>query len=53
MTVLVEGPRNTGKTAIAAQLAKNSEFPFIKICSPEAMVGFNESAKVLKIKEVK
>ena len=42
----------TGKTAVAATLAKQSGFPFIKICSPEDMVGFTESAKCLKIKKV-
>lgn len=41
-----------GKTALAATLAKESGFPFIKICSPEDMVGFTESAKCLRIKKV-
>jgi vesicle-fusing ATPase len=50
--VLLEGPPNAGKTALAAQLAKNSDFPFIKICSPEDMVGFSESAKCLQIRKV-
>jgi vesicle-fusing ATPase len=52
VTVLVEGPPNSGKTAIAAQLAKNSDFPFVKICTPEDMVGFSESAKCLQIRKV-
>ncbi|XP_046439746.1 vesicle-fusing ATPase 1-like isoform X2 [Daphnia pulex] len=51
VSVLVEGPPNAGKTALAAQLAKNSDFPFIKICSPDDMVGFSESAKVLQIRK--
>ncbi|XP_046636023.1 vesicle-fusing ATPase 1-like [Daphnia pulicaria] len=51
VSVLLEGPPNAGKTALAAQLAKNSEFPFIKICSPNDMVGFSESAKVLQIRK--
>jgi vesicle-fusing ATPase len=49
----LEGPPNAGKTALAAQLAKNSDFPFIKICSPNDMIGFSESAKVLQIRKVK
>ena len=53
VSVLVEGPPNSGKTALAAQLAKNSDFPFIKICSPDDMVGFSESAKCLQIRKVK
>ncbi|EFX71294.1 hypothetical protein DAPPUDRAFT_60285 [Daphnia pulex] len=51
VSVLVEGPPNSGKTALAAQLAKNSDFPFIKICSPDDMVGFSESAKCLQIRK--
>jgi vesicle-fusing ATPase len=53
VSVLLEGPPNAGKTALAAQLAKNSDFPFIKICSPDDMIGFSESAKVLQIRKVK
>ncbi|CAG7725770.1 unnamed protein product, partial [Allacma fusca] len=52
VSVLLEGPPNGGKTALAAQLAKNSDFPFIKVCSPEDMVGFSESAKCLQIRKV-
>ncbi len=53
VSVLLEGPPNAGKTALAAQLAKNSNFPLIKICSPYDMIGFSESAKVLEIRKVK
>jgi vesicle-fusing ATPase len=52
VSVLLEGPPNSGKTALAAQLAKNSDFPFVKVCSPEEMVGFTESAKCLHIRKV-
>lgn len=52
VSVLLEGPPNAGKTALAAQLAKNSDFPFIKVCSPEEMVGFTETAKCLHIRKV-
>ncbi|KAK6634783.1 hypothetical protein RUM44_000030 [Polyplax serrata] len=52
VTVLLEGPPNSGKTALAGQLAKMSNFPFIKVCSPEDMVGFNESAKCLLIRKI-
>jgi vesicle-fusing ATPase len=54
VSVMLEGPPNAGKTAsLAAQLAKNSNFPFIKICRPKDMVGLSESAKCLKIEKVK
>ncbi|KAL0276829.1 UNVERIFIED_CONTAM: hypothetical protein PYX00_004310 [Menopon gallinae] len=52
VSVLLEGPPNSGKTALAAQLAKMSNFPFIKVCSPEEMVGFSESAKCLQIRKI-
>jgi vesicle-fusing ATPase len=48
----LEGAPNAGKTALAAQLAKLSGFPFVKICSPEDMVGFTESAKCLQIRKI-
>ncbi|KYN05689.1 Vesicle-fusing ATPase 1 [Cyphomyrmex costatus] len=52
VSVLLEGPPNSGKTALAAQIAKNSDFPFVKVCTPEDMVGFIESAKCLSIRKV-
>ncbi|CAH0556073.1 unnamed protein product, partial [Brassicogethes aeneus] len=52
VSILLEGPPNAGKTALAAQLAKNSDFPFVKVCSPEEMVGYTETAKCLHIRKV-
>ena len=52
VSILIEGAPNAGKTALAAQLAKDSGFPFVKICSPDDMVGFTESAKCLQIKKI-
>ncbi|XP_066599259.1 vesicle-fusing ATPase 1-like [Prorops nasuta] len=52
VSVLLEGPPNSGKTALAAQIAKNSDFPFVKICTPEDMVGFTETAKCLSIRKI-
>ena len=52
VSFLIEGAPNSGKTALAAQLAKNSDFPFIKICTPEDLVGFTESAKCMHIRKV-
>ncbi|KAG1671427.1 Vesicle-fusing ATPase 1 [Nymphon striatum] len=46
------GSPNSGKTALAAMLAKKSEFPFVKICSPEDMIGYTESAKCMAIKKL-
>lgn len=52
VSVLITGPPNAGKTALAAQIAKNSDFPFVKVCTPEDMVGFSENAKCLSIRKV-
>ncbi|XP_052813380.1 vesicle-fusing ATPase-like isoform X2 [Mya arenaria] len=52
VTVCLEGPAGSGKTALAAQIAKNSDFPFVKVCSPENMVGFHEAAKCQLIKKM-
>lgn len=46
VTLLLEGAPNTGKTALAAKLALSSGFPFVKLCSPDDMVGYTETAKV-------
>lgn len=40
------GPPGAGKTALAATIAMASDFPFIKLISPEAMVGFDEGQKI-------
>src|SRR5205807_10410793 len=52
VSVLMHGPPGSGKTALAASIAKASEFPFIKLVSPESMVGFNEMSKVSYLSKV-
>lgn len=51
-SVLLHGPPASGKTALAARIAIDSEYPFIKLISPEDMVGFTEFAKVQHISKV-
>uniref|UniRef100_A0A8C7RW08 Vesicle-fusing ATPase n=1 Tax=Oncorhynchus mykiss TaxID=8022 RepID=A0A8C7RW08_ONCMY len=46
VSVLLEGPPNSGKTALAAKISEESQFPFIKICSPDKMIGHSEIAKL-------
>lgn len=46
------GPPHSGKTALAAKISEESNFPFIKICSPDKMIGFSETAKCQAIKKV-
>lgn len=46
------GPPGSGKTALAATIAMASGFPFIKLVSPENMVGFGEAQKVAYLNKV-
>ncbi|KAL9931161.1 hypothetical protein V8E36_009979 [Tilletia maclaganii] len=52
VTALLHGPPSSGKTALAATIATASGFPFIKLISPENMVGMNEAAKIAYINKV-
>ncbi|KAM9745490.1 vesicle-fusing ATPase isoform 3-T3 [Menidia menidia] len=52
VAVLLEGPPHSGKTALAAKIAEDSQFPFIKICSPDKMIGSSEISKCQAIKKV-
>ncbi|GAB1296941.1 Vesicle-fusing ATPase [Apodemus speciosus] len=51
VSVLLEGSPHSGKTALAAKIAEESNFPFIKICSPDKMIGFSETAKCQAMKK--
>lgn len=46
LSVALHGPRGSGKTALAAKMAMDSGFPFIKLISPEDMIGFSAMQKV-------
>jgi vesicle-fusing ATPase len=52
VSVLLSGPIGSGKTALAATLGKNSDFPFIRLLSPDNLVGYSEAAKCAKITKV-
>lgn len=52
LTALLEGPAGTGKTALAASMGIDSDFPFVKIVSAENLVGYSEAAKCQAIAKV-
>lgn len=52
LSVLVHGPRGAGKTAIAARIALDSKFPFIKLVRPVDMIGMNEIQKIQYLQKV-
>ena len=52
VSILLHGPPGSGKTALGASIAQASEFPFIKLISPDNMVGFSEAQKVSTITKV-
>jgi len=52
LSMLLTGAAGTGKTALAVEIARLSEFPFIKLISPDTMVGYSETAKVNAINKV-
>lgn len=52
LNTIVYGPRASGKTALAAKLAVDSGFPFIKLISPQAFVGYSEIAKINQLEKI-
>ena len=52
LACLLEGPPGSGKSALAATIAMESDFPFVKVLSAEGMVGFSEQAKSSQITKV-
>jgi vesicle-fusing ATPase len=52
VSILLHGPPGSGKTALGATIAQASQFPFIKLISPDSMVGFGEAQKVSAITRV-
>ncbi|EME42366.1 vesicular fusion ATPase-like protein [Dothistroma septosporum NZE10] len=51
-SVLLYGPTGSGKTALAARIALDSQFPFIKIVKAGDMVGMNELQKMQHLSKV-
>jgi len=52
LVTLLHGPPGSGKTALAARLAIDSEFPYIKLVTPHDMIGMSEAMKVSQLDKV-
>lgn len=51
-SAILHGPPGSGKTAIAAKIALDSDYPLIKLVSPDNMIGFNESMKIEHMRRI-
>ena len=51
-SAILHGPPGSGKTALATKIALDSNYPFIKMCSPDNMIGFTESMKIEHMRSV-
>lgn len=51
-SAILHGPPGSGKTALAAKIALESNYPLIKLCSPDNMIGFNESMKIEHMRRI-
>ena len=49
---LLWGPPGSGKTALAAKMALDSNFPFIKMITPDNMIGFSEGMKMEHMRRI-
>lgn len=52
LSVLLQGANGSGKTAIAAKVAVDSGFPFIRVINADEMIGYSESSKCQMIHKV-
>jgi vesicle-fusing ATPase len=49
VSLLVEGEAGAGKSALACEVTRRSEFPFVKLVSAEKMIGLSEAGKLAVI----
>jgi len=52
LTMLLEGKNMTGKTALAAHLAVQSSFPFVRFLSADSLIGKSEQQKATHIQKL-
>lgn len=52
VSLLLAGGPGSGKSSLATEIAKASDFPYVKIITPDKYVGMGEVEKVSRIKKV-
>ena len=52
VSLLLSGPFASGKSALASQVSRASDFEFMKLVSAESLVGQTETARIARIKKV-
>lgn len=52
LSVILEGAVASGKTAIAAQLAAESNFPFVRMVTPDSMIGMDDSQRCNQLMKI-
>lgn len=52
LTVLLHGPEESGKTALVAKIATDSEYPFIRMIKPVDLNGMNEIEKIRHLTKI-
>jgi vesicle-fusing ATPase len=52
MSVLLEGAAGCGKSAIAAKLALDSQYPYVRMISPDMFIGDTDSSKASKLLKI-
>ena len=52
VSLLLHGIAGSGKTALAAEVARQSGIPFVKVVTPVKMIGYGDNDKCHAIKKV-
>jgi vesicle-fusing ATPase len=52
VSILLEGTVGSGKTALAAKIATESGYPYVKLISPETLIGYSEVGRCNKITKI-
>ncbi|KAJ1995461.1 transport between ER and Golgi ATPase protein [Coemansia spiralis] len=49
VSLLLHGPSGSGKTALASKIAQESGYPFVRLISPENLIGLPENQRIAAV----